>query len=235
MPLPRLNSEFNVVMDPETKFLDSGKTMLKLRVVAKTRKKVDGAWVDGDASFFNIVVWDPFATNLIEAGVSKGDTVFVSGKLRERTHEKDGEKRSTVEISVGDQDDSIGLSARWGRSLRAWVALRRTSHQRRPLLAQPTIGSKMLPLSERADITAVLGHLDLASQLLDRLDYEEFGMAQSHLGDALFELNSWKDNPKFTKRALTQAPRILAGGGESAGSPALTHRKDRNIVYCNHV
>lgn len=116
MPLPRLNSEFNVVMDPETKFLDSGKTMLKLRVVAKTRKKVDGSWVDGDASFFNIVVWDPFATNLIEAGVSKGDTVFVSGKLRERTYEKDGEKRSTVEISVGDQDDSIGLSARWGRS-----------------------------------------------------------------------------------------------------------------------
>ena len=64
----------------------------------------------------------------------------------------------------------------------------------------------MLPLSERADITAVLGHLDLAAQLLDRLDYEEFGMAQSHLGDALFELNSWKDNPKFTKRGAYSGP-----------------------------
>jgi len=115
MPLPRLHGEFNVVMDPETKFLDSGKTMVKLRVVAKTRKKVDGSWVDGDSSFFNVVVWDPFAANLIEAGASKGDTVFVSGKIRERQFEKDGEKRSTVEISVGDQDDSIGLSSRWPR------------------------------------------------------------------------------------------------------------------------
>lgn len=115
MPLPRLHGEFNVVMDPETKFLDSGKTMVKLRVVAKTRKKVDGSWIDGDSSFFNVVVWDPFAANLIEAGASKGDTVFVSGKIRERQFEKDGEKRSTVEISVGDQDDSIGLSSRWPR------------------------------------------------------------------------------------------------------------------------
>ena len=116
MSLPKVNGEFNVVMDPEAKFLDSGKAMLKLRVVAKTRKKVDGSWIDGDSSFFNVVVWDPFATNLIEAGASKGDTVFVSGKIRERQFEKDGEKRSTVEISVGDQDDSVGLSARWGRS-----------------------------------------------------------------------------------------------------------------------
>ena len=116
MSLPRVNGEFNVVMDPEAKFLDSGKAMVKLRVVAKTRKKVDGSWIDGDSSFFNVVVWDPFATNLIEAGASKGDTVFVSGKIRERQFEKDGEKRSTVEISVGDQDDSVGLSARWGRS-----------------------------------------------------------------------------------------------------------------------
>jgi single-strand DNA-binding protein len=115
MPLPRLHGEFNVVMDPETKFLDSGKTMVKLRVVAKTRKKVDGSWIDGDSSFFNVVVWDPFAANLIEAGASKGDTVFVSGKIRERQFEKDGEKRSSVEISVGDQDDSIGLSSRWPR------------------------------------------------------------------------------------------------------------------------
>jgi len=64
----------------------------------------------------------------------------------------------------------------------------------------------MLPLSERADITAVLGHVDLAMTLLERLNYEEFGMAQSHLGDALFELNSWKDQPKFTKRGSYCGP-----------------------------
>ena len=64
----------------------------------------------------------------------------------------------------------------------------------------------MLPLSERSYINALLGHLELAAQILDRLDYEEFGIAQSHLGDALFEVNSWKDQPKFTKRGSYCGP-----------------------------
>ena len=203
MPLPRLHGEFNVVMDPETKFLDSGKTMVKLRVVAKTRKKVDGSWVDGDSSFFNVVVWDPFATNLIEAGASKG-IVFVSARYG--VAEKDGEKRSTVEISVGDQDDSIGLLAAGLVALRAWTTLRRTSLQRRPRLARPTIGSKMSHLSDRADIEAAIGHVDLAMKLLETLNYEEFGMAEGSLRDAAFELHSWKDQPKVTKRGSYCGP-----------------------------
>ena len=64
----------------------------------------------------------------------------------------------------------------------------------------------MLPLSERADITAALGHIDLAMNLLNKLNYEEFGYAESHLGDALFELHSWKDNPKLTKRGAYAGP-----------------------------
>ena len=63
-----------------------------------------------------------------------------------------------------------------------------------------------MPLSERADITAVLGHIELARELLEKLNYEEFGMAESHLGDALFELHSWKDNPKLTKRGAYAGP-----------------------------
>ena len=38
--LPRITGEAVVVMDPEVKFLDNGKTMVRLRVAAKTRKEL---------------------------------------------------------------------------------------------------------------------------------------------------------------------------------------------------
>jgi len=64
----------------------------------------------------------------------------------------------------------------------------------------------MSHLSDRADISAVIGHVDLAMKLLETLNYEEFGMAQSFLGDALFEMNSWKDQKSFTKRGAYCGP-----------------------------
>ena len=115
MALPRCSGEVNVVSEPFVNFLNNGKTMVKLRVLAKTRKKVNNEWTDGDPSFFNIVVWDPFASNLVESQVAKGDTVFFSGTLSEQKWEKDGEERTSVQISVGGTDDSVGISARWPR------------------------------------------------------------------------------------------------------------------------
>jgi hypothetical protein len=68
------------------------------------------------------------------------------------------------------------------------------------------IGARMSHLSDKADISAVIGHIDLALKLLETLNYEEFGMAESFLGDASFELHSWKDQPKFTKRGSYCGP-----------------------------
>lgn len=61
-------------------------------------------------------------------------------------------------------------------------------------------------LSEKADIDAAIGHVDLAMNILGKLNYEEFGMAESYLGDAYSELRSWKDQPKFTKRGSYCGP-----------------------------
>jgi len=67
-------------------------------------------------------------------------------------------------------------------------------------------GKKMSLLSDKADISAAIGHVDLAMKLLETLDYEEFGMAESFLGDALFELHSWKDQKAYTKRGAYCGP-----------------------------
>ena len=108
--LPRITGEAVVVMDPEVKFLDNGKSMVRLRVAAKTRKKDGDRWTDGDSSFFNVVVWSPFSDNFIEMNVLKGETVVFAGTMQERTYEKDQEKRSSYHNqgkTTGSHEGSI--------------------------------------------------------------------------------------------------------------------------------
>ena len=113
--LPRITGEAVVVMDPEVKFLDNGKTMVRLRVAAKTRRKDGERWTDGDSSFFTVVVWSPFSDNFIEMNVLKGETVGFAGTMQERSYEKDGEKRSSYSINVGGAEDHVSVSTRWPR------------------------------------------------------------------------------------------------------------------------
>ena len=60
----------------------------------------------------------------------------------------------------------------------------------------------MTALTDQADITAVLGHIDLARKLLEEMNYQEFGYAETHLHDALQAIQAWKDS-KLTKRDAT--------------------------------
>ena len=66
----------------------------------------DGEWQE-ETSFFNVVAFGPMGENV--ADLPKGARVVVFGRLNQRTWEKDGEKRSTVEVTA----DDIGASLRW--------------------------------------------------------------------------------------------------------------------------
>ena len=103
MPLPLINGEFNVIGQPEIRFSNDGAAWLKIRGLAKDRKKTDGAWVDGDPLFIDIVVGTG-AEHLFESIVER-DTISVSGKLKSREH--DG--KTYFEIRA----DSVGVSTRW--------------------------------------------------------------------------------------------------------------------------
>jgi single-strand DNA-binding protein len=107
--LPTIHGEFGVVAEPDLKFSQNGSAWLKLRGIAKDRvRDASGTWSDGDPLFIDIVC-NQGAENLYES-IAKGDTVIVSGKLKQREYEKDGDKRTVIEIRA----DSIGVSVRWG-------------------------------------------------------------------------------------------------------------------------
>lgn len=107
--LPTIHGEFGVVAEPDLKFSTNGTAWLKLRGIAKDRvRDASGTWSDGDPLFIDIIC-NQGAENLFES-IVKGDTIIVEGKLKQREYEKDGDKRTVIEIRA----NSIGVSVRWG-------------------------------------------------------------------------------------------------------------------------
>lgn len=108
--LPRITGEFGIVMDPDVKFSDSGKCWVKLRCVAKDRKRdSNGTWSDGDPLFIDVLVFGKEAEHLADS-VAKGDSIIVDGVLspNEWTN-AEGVKRTDMRVMA----NSIGVSLRW--------------------------------------------------------------------------------------------------------------------------
>lgn len=107
--LPIIHGEFGVVAPPDLRFSEKGSAWIKLRCIAKDRvRDANGQWGDGDPLFIDVVC-STGAEHLYES-IVKGDSILVSGKLKQREYEKDGEKRTVYEIRA----DSVGVSIRWG-------------------------------------------------------------------------------------------------------------------------
>jgi len=93
----------NLTGDPELKFVQSGKAVASFTVASTPRSydRESGKWVDGDALFMRCSVWGQYAENVVES-LTKGMQVIVSGRLKQRSYEKDGQKRTVVELEVED-------------------------------------------------------------------------------------------------------------------------------------
>jgi single-strand DNA-binding protein len=98
----------NMVNDPEMRFTVGGKGNVTFRTaVDRSYKDSSDNWVN-ESSFFNVIMWGQHAESVARIG-SKGIQVIVVGKLTERQYEdKEGNKRSSVEIVA----DHVGVSAR---------------------------------------------------------------------------------------------------------------------------
>jgi single-strand DNA-binding protein len=104
--LPIITGEFGVVAEPDLRFSEKGAAWLKLRVIAKDRvRDASGTWGDGDPLFIDIVT-NNGAEHLFES-IVKGDTIMVIGKLKQREYEKDGEKRTVMEVEVEEIGPSL--------------------------------------------------------------------------------------------------------------------------------
>lgn len=109
----------NVGRDPETRHLDKGVVVTRFSLAttenytAKTGEKVS------NTEWHNIVAWRGLA-EIIEKYVKKGTQLYIEGRLRTNTYEKDGVKHYSTEIYADTmhmlgkregQSDSNGSSA----------------------------------------------------------------------------------------------------------------------------
>jgi len=99
----------NLTADPELRYTQTGLAVANF-TIAHTPRTFDRAmneWVDGDTLFLRCTVWRDQAQNV--AGLTKGTRVLALGVLRQKSWEKDGEKRTSIELEV----EELGPSARF--------------------------------------------------------------------------------------------------------------------------
>lgn len=93
---------------PELRFTESGDAVANFTVATNSRrydKKAD-KWVDNDAMFMRCSAWRALGEHVAES-LNKGDRVIVTGSLRQRSYEKDGEKKTVFELQVTEVGASL--------------------------------------------------------------------------------------------------------------------------------
>lgn len=100
----------NLTADPELKFTPSGAAVVNFTVAStpRTFDKASNGWKDGETLFMRCSLWREAAENVAES-LTKGTSVIVVGRLVQRSYDKDGEKRTVVELQV----DEVGPSLRF--------------------------------------------------------------------------------------------------------------------------
>jgi len=87
----------NLGADPELKVTPGGQAVLKLRL-ATTESYLDKSQTRQERSeWHRITIWGKRGEGLAKI-LSKGDRIFVEGRIQTSTYEKDGEKRYSTEI-----------------------------------------------------------------------------------------------------------------------------------------
>lgn len=111
MSINRVNISGNLTRDPELRQTQGGMAILSLGVAVNDRRKNQqtGEWEDVP-NFVDCVVFGSRAEKLAQF-LAKGSKVAIEGKLRWSQWEKDGAKRSKLEVIV----DEIEFMSRGGQ------------------------------------------------------------------------------------------------------------------------
>ena len=83
----------------DLRFTGTGKAVLSLSVAENHRRKNGQEWEDDGATWWRVTAWERQAETLAEH-VQKGDRVLVTGTVRSREYEKDGEKRTSYDVTA---------------------------------------------------------------------------------------------------------------------------------------
>ena len=98
----------NLTADPELRFTPGGAAVANFTVASTPRSfdKNTNEWKDGEALFLRCTVWRQVAENVAES-LFKGSAVIVQGRLKQRSYEKEGEKRTVYELDVEEVGPSL--------------------------------------------------------------------------------------------------------------------------------
>jgi single-strand DNA-binding protein len=87
----------NLTREPEVRNLPSGQAVCSLRIAHNERyKDASGEWADR-AAYFDVTIWSGLG-EWMGRNLHKGQKVVVSGRLKWREWEQDGNKRQAVDI-----------------------------------------------------------------------------------------------------------------------------------------
>lgn len=89
----------NVASDPDLRFLSSGVAVCNFTVAATPRVKQGESWSDGETMWVRCAVWRETAEHVAES-IEKGCRVLVHGRLKVRSWEQDGQKRTGIEMDI---------------------------------------------------------------------------------------------------------------------------------------
>lgn len=102
MSINRVVITGNLTRDPEVRTTASGTSILSMGVAVNDRRRNNqtGEWEDY-ANFIDCTMFGTRAANVAQY-LSKGTKVAIEGKLRWSQWERDGQKRSKIEVIVDD-------------------------------------------------------------------------------------------------------------------------------------
>lgn len=98
----------NLTDDPELRFTSSGAAVANFTIAStpRTFDKQANEWRDGEALFLRCSLWRDAAEHAADS-LTKGMRVIATGNLKQRSYEKDGQKRTVVELDVEEIGPSL--------------------------------------------------------------------------------------------------------------------------------
>ena len=111
----------NIGTEPVLSFTSGGAAVCNFSLAATPRSldKASGEWRDGETFWVRCAIWRQAAETVSES-LTKGTRVIVHGKLKMRSYEKDGQKRTSYELAVEEIGPSlkfaVAKSEKAGRS-----------------------------------------------------------------------------------------------------------------------
>jgi len=89
----------NLGKDPEIRFTPEGKQVATFSLaVNRTFKNKEGESID-DTQWFNIEAWTGLA-KVVEDHLKTGDRIYIEGRLKTESYEKDGETKYFTKVVV---------------------------------------------------------------------------------------------------------------------------------------